>query len=326
MNKPRGRWLLALFLGLPILLLAACDVNDVQASWAPEKGSFDRKLSTSGPVELAIQSGSGEIHVHSGLAGAVSIHAEIRVRGNDAADKIRRLEQNPPVVQTGDVIQIGKISDEDLRRHVSISYDVTVPAETRVDAQTGSGGIEVAGIKGPVSAKTGSGGINVTDVAGEVRASTGSGSIKLEDAGGSVTAHTGSGSIHGARLGMTDVKDVAVINAETGSGEVSLNRVRGSVRAHTGSGGIKIDGEPAGNWEARSGSGGIHLRLPSKAAFELRADTGSGGISVDYPLTQQHASTDKHHLEGTVGAGGPRIELHTGSGGVHVEPSGGGAL
>jgi DUF4097 and DUF4098 domain-containing protein YvlB len=98
------------------------------------------------------------------------------------------------------------------------------------------------------------------------------------------------------------------------------------LRAQTGSGSIEIGSEPEGNWEARSGSGGIHLKLPPKAAFELRAHTGSGGISADYPQTQQHLSAGQHDLELSAGTGGPRIELHTGSGSIHVEPAGSSTL
>jgi len=55
-------------------------------------------------------------------------------RGNAEA-KIKRLEDNPPIQQSGNDIRIGHIDDPELRHNISISYEVTVPAENR-----GSGG------------------------------------------------------------------------------------------------------------------------------------------------------------------------------------------
>jgi len=66
----------------------------------------------------------------------------------------------------------------------------------------------------------------------------------------------------------------------------------------------------------------LQTRAGWKPALPGEAATAAGaGISVDYPLTRQHLSTDQHDLELSVGSGGPQIELHTGSAGVHVEPT-----
>jgi hypothetical protein len=179
---------------LAVLLISAAVVL-----MAEERGSFDRTLNVSGPVELSAQSGAGHIHIHSGPAGKVAVHGEIRANWGDAAEKVRRLEQNPPIEQNGNHIRIGNITDEFLKHDVSISYDITVPAETNAEAHTGAGGIEVSGIKGPIKVHTGSGEIHLSDIANDATAHTGTGSITLEDVG-AVSAHTGSGGIRGKAL------------------------------------------------------------------------------------------------------------------------------
>ena len=88
--------------------------------------------------------------------------------------RIQKIVQNPPIEQQGNTIRIGRFADEDLARNISISYDVTVPADTKVTASTGSGSIVVGAVKGAVTANSGSGSIRVDGAAG-LKAHTGSG-------------------------------------------------------------------------------------------------------------------------------------------------------
>ena len=70
----------------------------------------------------------------------VTVHARIRAAagwfsGINADEKVKRIVANPPVEQTGNVIRIGRIEDSELRNNVSISYEITSPAETRADSE-----------------------------------------------------------------------------------------------------------------------------------------------------------------------------------------------
>lgn len=268
-----------------LLILAAFLLGATALLAAEERGSFDRTLTVSGPVELSVQSASGHIHVHAGAGGTVVIHGEIRadwsMMSGSAADQIHRVEQNPPIEQSGNSIHIGHTGDSELLRHLSISYDVTVPAETHLSARTGSGGIEVGGLKGDVTGEAGSGGIRVSDISSNVELKTGSGGIDIESVTGNLSAHAGSGGIKAKAVGGTNGAS-ARIEVDTGSGGIKLEQARGSLVAHAGSGPIWVSGEPTGNWEVRSGSGGVELLLPAKAEFELRARTGSAALTLNF--------------------------------------------
>src|SRR5580658_7487878 len=115
-----------------VVILAAFLLGTAALLMAEERGSFDRSLSVTGPVELSVQTGSGHIHVHAGPGSTVTIHGEIRANSSflsgDAAERIHQVEQNPPIEQTGNTIRIGHSGDADWFRNLSISYDVTVPA------------------------------------------------------------------------------------------------------------------------------------------------------------------------------------------------------
>ena len=64
-----------------------------------------------------------------------------------------RFETNPPISQTGNSIRITVPQDDWLRRHISISYELVGPRETRLRAHTGSGAL--------VDLRTGSGSVRI---------------------------------------------------------------------------------------------------------------------------------------------------------------------
>ena len=135
------------------LLFVALAALPLQAS---ETGTFERTLQVSGTVDLDVLSGSGNIKVHTGANNSVHVFATIRARdswfGISAQEKIKRLQANPPVEQQGNSIHIGRIEDRELQQNVSIDYDLTVPAQTKITSQTGSGDQTIDGVQLAVNA------------------------------------------------------------------------------------------------------------------------------------------------------------------------------
>ncbi len=319
----------ALLISLVVIMVSAFAACPAMVGYT-EHGSFDRSLKVTGPVDLDVQTGSGSINLRTGSANVVEVHAIIKAGGMHALEKIKRLESNPPIEQNGNVIHIGPIKDEDLRRNVSISYDLVVPAQTQLRSHSGSGHQTIDGIKGPVTADTGSGGVTVSNIGSELRAHTGSGGIELDNIQGAVKADTGSGSIRASKIagafeGHTGSGHITLsqaaqgdVRVETGSGSMDLDNVRGGLRAEAGSGSIKAAGEATASWYVQTGSGSIDLRLPPQAGFELYAHTGSGRISTERQITMQ-GSLNRHELRGKVGNGGPSLEVRTGSGNITIQ-------
>lgn len=300
---------------------------------AAETGTFDRTLQVSGAVDLDVASGSGNIKIHTGGNGNVYIHATIRARdswfGMSASDKIKKLQSNPPVEQQGNSIHVGKIEDRDLQQNVSIDYDLTVPPQTKVSSQTGSGDQNITGVQLAVTTRTGSGNITVDNVSAPVRAKSGSGELKINGVKGSLDAEAGSGNIHARGIagevsvstgsGEIEVEQTAPggVRASAGSGNVKLRGVKGSLRAETGSGDITVDGEPTGDWRVGAGSGNIDLKVPSSASFNIDARTSSGRLTVNRQVTMQ-GNFPRNHVQGKVGSGGVLVDLHTGSGDIQL--------
>jgi hypothetical protein len=299
------------------------------------EGSFQRTLTVAGTAEIEVVTGSGRIDVRSGSPGRIEIKGEIRAgnwggigSGLSAEERVRRLEANPPIRQTGNTVVIGRIEDDALR-NVSISYTMSVPADSnlraktgsgsqhveglrgRVESSTGSGSIVVRGVGGSVTVSTGSGSITADKIEGGFQASTGSGSIRATGIGGAVTAKTGSGGIEVVQTGSGDV------HVSSSSGTVRVGGVHGALEASTTSGGLHIEGEPRGEWRLASSSGSVHVDVPDGMGFEIDASTGSGGIDVGMPVTVV-SSTSRRSLRGVVRGGGPRLHVRTSSGGIHV--------
>lgn len=306
---------LAAALGVMMALGQACTLS---ATGQRSEGTFDRTLTVSGKVDLDVTTGSGRIEVRPGSGNKVEVHGRITAQdwsfkrsSLSPEERVKRLQANPPVEQTGNRIRIGRIEDEDLRRNVSIEYTLVVPAQTALVAQTGSGAMEIAGLTDTIALETGSGAIRVRDASSDVRARTGSGSIEADGVGGAFRASTGSGRIEVVKTGKGDVE------ASTGSGSIVVRGVRGGVRASTSSGSLRVQGEQTAEWRLSASSGSITIELAGKPAFDLDAESHSGGIDTSFPVTMS-GKFSRHELRGPVNGGGPLLHLRTSSGSIRI--------
>ncbi len=300
MNKRYTAVLLG-FLLLPIFVYARVD------------GHFDRTLQVSGAVNLDVTTGSGDITVKTG-SNQVVVHGTIHSNNwlfGSSDSAVHQVESTPPIEQNGNTIRIGYNLPEDVKRHVSIDYEITVPAQTSLQAHSGSGNLDLAGVRSGLQAQTGSGDIRLRDVAGNPRVQTGSGNIRGEDVSAPFYAQTGSGDIEASLTGSGDV------DVHAGSGTIRVRGIKGGTRARTGSGNIEADGTVTGPWQLHSGSGNISLAVGSSTGFNLDLHTSSGSIHSDLPITVQ-GSIGHHELKGTVRGGGPTVEGSTGSGDIEI--------
>lgn len=301
---------------LKSVVVSVCLLLGAAMAAASEQGHFEKTLQVSGAADLEVLSRSGNVIVRSGPAGKVSITGRIHVgdrwfSGGRKGD-VEAIEQNPPITQTGNTVRIDYVNYRD----ISVDYEVTAPADTKVRAKTGSGDVTAEGMKNGVDVETGSGDVRLRDLAGELRIHTGSGNIEAKSAAGPLEARAGSGDI---RVEETSKGDVRV---ETGSGNVDVRGVEGGLRASTGSGDVQIDGRPTSNWSVKTGSGNTDLRLPGEAAFDVDLSTSSGSIVVSQPVTTtiQGRVEDAHKtIRGKVRGGGPEVAVHTGSGDIRID-------
>ncbi len=272
-----------------ILLSVSC------AAYADNQ--FERTLNVSAQSDLSVSTGSGEIKIHAGGGDTIRIVGHVHagwMAFGDAASRIQRIVENPPIVQDGNSVRIGESNDHELFNNISIDYDITAPADVALNAHSGSGDLDIGELGRSLTASSGSGDIRAHGIHGPADLQTGSGDIELqEQAPGSVKVRSGSGTIR-------------------------VHGFNGDLTARTGSGDITADGHLTGPANCSSGSGSIKLRVGEDAHFNLEASTGSGSMHVNFPGAPQQTDGSRHHLTGPVGGGGAPLEIHTGSGDIEV--------
>ncbi|MFZ0521288.1 MAG: DUF4097 family beta strand repeat-containing protein [Candidatus Acidiferrales bacterium] len=317
---------LATSAALASLLLAGC------SSRSSAEGTFDKTFTVNGPIHLELTSGSGDAHVSTGPAGQVTIHGEIQVKSwseEGGQRLVHELESNPPVSQEGNLI---RVSGAGQRPHdVSIDYSIVVPAEAEIHATTGSGDLDVDGVKGPATFTSGSGGITASNIAGDVQAVAGSGAIELNNIQGQVQATAGSGdvtlnSVHGETRLHTGSGDQEIsspgdaLECSTGSGDVTVKGASADLRVRTSSGDVTVDGNPGNSnyWDIHTSSGDVVLQVPPNASFRLYARSSSSDIDAEIPIMMEGTAM-KHELRARIGDGKARVEVQTSSGSISLK-------
>jgi DUF4097 and DUF4098 domain-containing protein YvlB len=306
----------AILIRTGIVVLAAVLVVSSAAFASTPQGTFDKTFQVSGPVDLEIETRSGDVIVRGGPAGSVSIHGKIFVGdhwlfGNRHTD-VSEIEQHPPLRQDGNSIRIDYANIRD----ISVDYEISVPAETTVRTHSGSGDLTIEGTHGNLDLQTGSGDIKLSRVSGDLHIQTGSGNLRAREISGSVRGGAGSGDIELEETGSGDV------DLRTGSGNITAHGIHGAFHAEAGSGDITGEGAQTGTWEIRTGSGNVHVRLPSDAAFDANISTSSGTLDVGAPITmtvQGRVQETRKSISGKVRGGGPMLTVRTGSGDIHIE-------
>jgi len=196
---------------IPAIALALLALTPA-ALFAAE-GTFDKTLTVNGSTNLTIDTGSGYIHITPGPAGSIHIvghvHTSKGMFSGSPEENVRHVTDNPPIVQNGNTVEVGLHTQYN---NVSIDYVVTAPSGTNVNANSGSGDVNVTGLNAPLKASTGSGDIFAKNLTGDISLSTGSGDVHAWMNGSQSTS------------------------AKTGSGTIELNGVAGGLQAETGSG------------------------------------------------------------------------------------------
>jgi Toastrack DUF4097 len=297
------------------IALAVLFASTFAAASTPQ-GHFEKTFPVSGPVDLEVQTRSGDIIVRSGASGSVSIRAEIYVGDHwlfgDRHTDVSDIEQHPPLRQDGNSIHVDYVN----ARNISVNYEITVPADTTIRTHSGSGDQIIEGTHGNVDLQSGSGDMKLAHLTGEIRLQTGSGDVRAREISGPMRGGTGSGNIE---LEETAAGD---IDLHTGSGNITARGIQGAFRADTGSGDITGEGMQAGAWNIRTGSGNVHVHLPANAAFDADISTSSGSINVNAPITttvQGRVQDARKSIQGKVRGGGPLLTLRTGSGDIHLD-------
>ena len=267
--------------------------------------TLEKTFTVDGMPRLRVQNVSGETAIRVGEPGQVRVVARKRVKGG-SADRAKRLLENVEVriEQRGNDIFVEPHLYEQERswldlfrgKRFRVDFEITVPRETAVNAQTVSGDLDLHGTRGPARVETVSGDVNIEDVQGPMRIKSVSGDVHLGDYYGSVEGSSVSGDVE----------------------------IRGRVRTcelHTVSGDISIDLEPeVGGRESRlkTISGDVEVgMLTSSCVCEFH--TASGDLECEAPARIMREGRKDRTV--VLGDGRSRVSVRTVSGDLTIRPA-----
>lgn len=252
-----------------------------------------------------IGSVSGAIDIEAWDQNEVQIEEEIRFRGYDRNEALEYLQDNATrYEQDGNSISVRarRHGNSSWRRGVQYSYEVRVPRQFNIDAQTSGGPIEVTGVTGSVDGKTSGGPVDMHDITGRVFAATSGGPISLENIDGEAEARTSGGPIEienvsGPLVARTSGGGIEIVGAGgdteamTSGGEIRVENVQGALVARTAGGDIEVT-NVQNSVEAETSGGDVELMQIGGA---VRARTAGGdieGIDIGGAINAETAAGD----------------------------------
>jgi hypothetical protein len=217
---------------------------------------------------------------------------------------------------------------EDQRRNnrrninVSVAYNVTAPAGTRLSVDSISGSIRISDIKGDLNANSISGDIRIGGAGRIGTAKSISGTIEISETqtDGAVAGSSVSGDVVFRRVTARRLDGGSV------SGNIKIEDVQCErVSAQTTSGSTWFAGTLArsGRYELKSFSGEVRVLLAGNTGFEVDANSFSGEVRTDLPVTSRGNAPPNRRgrqttLSGTYGDGAAVLDLTTFSGSIVI--------
>jgi DUF4097 and DUF4098 domain-containing protein YvlB len=198
---------------------------------------------------LKIDNFAGNVTVRAGERDVIRV---VATKKAPRIDDLGRIEIQIDEQNGGLIIRTSRRSGF---ANASVELEITAPSNTRLDARTGAGNVDVDGLTGGIDAHTGAGNINVRGAAGTARLDTGAGNIRYQGMPqGECRFETGAGNIMLALPAAPNVE----VDLETGTGNIDVDFV--------------VDGQVTRR--------AVRGTIGSGAQGTIFADTGVGNIDV----------------------------------------------
>jgi len=294
-----------------MLILAGCDFEDLGGlERYQEDFHFSQPLKSGG--RLTVEGFNGSIEISPWDQDTVDISGTKYARSQSDTAAIRI-----DIDHTADAVTVRAVrpSFSAHNGNYGVRFAIKVPRGAVLDhLTTSNGAIRAADCSGPARLKTSNGRIDVQRQRGVLYAETSNGPIEVMDNNGDIEAHTSNGHIRVER-----VRGALEATTSNSSIHAQVDRAGDSLKAQTSNGGIELTLPPGAQCpvRARTSNSSITLRLPGDANAAISAHTSNGSIMSDFDL-RTHGEISKHHLEGTLGSGGPLIDLNTSNGSIRI--------
>jgi hypothetical protein len=291
------------------LLLIGCDFEDFGPS---DRYKEDFHFTLKPAERLSVDNFNGEVEIAGWDQPTIEVTG---VKYASREDLLKTIKVE--VQEMGTLTELRTVRQDSFHGNRGARYLIRAPRTTIVDRVVSSNGaVRVHDMTSAARIHTSNGAVRIENVSGGVDAETSNGAIDIDSVSGRLNLHTSNG-----RIRAQDV--TGQCEAETSNGAVILqfrDAPSGPTRVHTSNGSVELAlmQSPRDSIRAETSNGSISVELPATAAARVNARTSQSAISSDFAVVGNVFDSEKHHLAGNIGAGGPLIELITNNGGIHI--------
>lgn len=292
------------------LATSGCIYLDFDGGFARFSRDFHFSFPLNSGGHVSVEGFNGSIEITPWDHGEIDIDGTKHARNQSQADALRiDIDHSPANVS------IHAVRPADSHGGYGVEFTIKVPRGAVIDRVTTSNSpIHVAEAVGPARLKTSNGAVRAEKFRGDLDIQTSNGPIELDEVEGSVTAHSSNGHIRiDALRGSLD--------AETSNNSITavLLHFDHELRAQTNNGAIDLTLPPGftAGVRAHTSNSSIAIRLPEPANARISARTSNSSVTSDFD-TSVHGEISRNSLEGTIGSGGPLLDLSTSNGSIKI--------
>jgi DUF4097 and DUF4098 domain-containing protein YvlB len=287
--------------------LTGCDLEDIDVQRYQADFHYSYPLKAGGSLD--VETFNGSVEVTGWDENTVDISGTKYGPTQDAADSLRIDARN-----TADSVSVRAIRPSGWRSNLGAKFIIRMPRTAVLNRITSANGhiriiegvgparlrtsnasIRVERLKGNVDAETSNASVELLNVEGDARVVSSNGHIRADGLRGSLDANT-------SNSGITARLDAGrTVRLDTSNGSVDLTLPK------TFSNDVHVN----------TSNASITLRMPFEPNARVAARTNNSSITSDFPVRAE-GTFGKDRLEGTLGSGGPLIDLVTSNGGIRL--------
>jgi hypothetical protein len=299
----------AALLAPALLAMNACLYVDV-GDFAHYSRDFHFNFPLNPGGHVSVEGFNGSIEITPWDQPTVDISGTKHARSESQVDTLKI-----DVDHTPDSVSIHASRQYDSHGNYGVRFAIKVPRGTALDRiVTSNGAIHTLEGIGPARFKSSNGAVRVEKFHGALDIQTSNGPIELDEVEGAVTAHSSNGHIQVDALRGS-------LDAQTSNSGIkaALVRVDREVRVETHNGSIDL-ALPAGlasDVRAHTNNSSVTVRLAEPVNVRVSARTSNSSISSEFDAVM-HGDLRRNEFEGSIGKGGPLLDLSSSNGAIRI--------
>ena len=264
---------------------------------------------------LSVDSMNGSIEISSWEKNTVDI-VGTKYGAEEAAMKAIRID----ITNSPDLITVRTVPPSGhIRGGLGAKYIIRVPRTVELDRIVSSNGsVRVENTEGTVRIRTSNGAVRISHVKGRLEAESSNGALDVNDQSGGAIVRTSNGSVNAENIRGN-------FEATTSNGRITArlmdpepNRLV-KLESSNGSIDLTMDNIKSNDVRCRTSNSSITVRLPSSLSAQMRASTSNSHVESDFDVTLKGGRISKNNMEGTIGSGGPLVDLSTSNGSIRIQ-------